>query len=463
MKRFLAATLASLLLCTTLASAVENPFSDVVTDSDLAQAVMWALEEGVTTGYADGTFQPDATCTRGQVVTFLWRAKGEPTPAITENPFTDVESSSPYYTAILWAVGKSITTGTGDGTTFSPSTNCTSGQVVTFLFRAMGEPESTYESAYADGAASAYVNAINWADETGLLDGMDFSVSAASPRSDIVTYLYRDAGSPAMEVTDPEPVVYTYTAPEYTVPSSELELSWEYFADVFSYLALSGDDSFTITCTGYTFDSLNANTNWTELRNQGFDYALAQHIDILKLYYSWTYSHTTSSNVQIILTLTYDSAIYSSLSAVEADRDVFFAKVSDLVTGFYDSGALKETDSDMVVARYLYNWVCDNTFYGDNTANPYSGYTTLTTGQGVCMGYAGLINALYRTAGIECYGVGCSSLANGEGHTINTANLDGTWYYIDATFGDTGNNYDKYFAMTRSTVDGIYALDYKWA
>lgn len=116
MKRFLVAFLATLLLCTTMASAVENPFSDITTDSDLAQAVMWALEEGVTTGYSDGTFQPDAICTRGQVVTFLWRAKGEPTPSITENPFSDVSSSSAFYTAILWAVGEGITTGYSDGT-----------------------------------------------------------------------------------------------------------------------------------------------------------------------------------------------------------------------------------------------------------------------------------------------------------------------------------------------------------
>ncbi|WP_409968610.1 S-layer homology domain-containing protein [Bengtsoniella intestinalis] len=218
MKKFLLASLATLLLCTTMASAVENPFTDVSSDSDLAAPVLWALENGITSGTTTTTFAPDDTCTRGQVVTFLWRAKGEPTPSITTNPFTDVASSSPYYTAILWAVGEGITNGLTE-TSFGPSTNCTSGQVVTFLYRAMGEPESTYESAYADGAASAYVNAINWADETGLLDGMDFAVSAASPRSDIVTFLYRDTGSPEIEITVPEPMeaigTYMGTIAEY--------------------------------------------------------------------------------------------------------------------------------------------------------------------------------------------------------------------------------------------------------
>lgn len=246
----------------------------------------------------------------------------------------------------------------------------------------------------------------------------------------------------------------------YTIPSSELSLTWEYFAEIFEYLALSGDDSFTFTCTGYTFSELSDNTDWMNLRNQGFDYALGQHIDILKLYYGWTYNYTSGTNVKITLKLTYDSNIYDSLAAVEADKDVFTSQVHDIVTSFFDSGALNDTDSDMVKARYIYQWVCDNTTYGYDTVNPYSGYTTLTSGQGVCMGYAGLINAMYRAAGIECYGVGCS--ANGGGHTMNRANLDGTWYYIDATFGDTAQNYDRYFAMDRATVDSIYELDFKW-
>lgn len=438
-------------LFTTTAVAVENPFSDIDSESTLAQAVMWAYENNITKGTEDTLFSPDKTCTRGQVVTFLWRSQGEPAPSSNENQFTDVSEDAYYYEAVLWAVDKGITSGTST-TEFSPDKTCTTAEVLTFLYRANGEPNKTGEGLY-------YVDAINWATDTGLITSVD--PSSQSPRSDIVTYLWKNAGAPEIEVTDPEPVVYTYNYPEYTVPSSELELSWEYFAEIFSYLVLSGEEKFTFTATGYTFEELAANTNWTELRNDGLDYAIASQVDIFKLYYSFSYTRSTSGDARVNLYLTYDESIYSSQAEVEADKEAFFDMASELVTGFYNSGALKETDSDMVVARYLYDWVCDNISYNLDAANPYSAYATLTTGEGVCMGYAGLINALYRTAGIECFGVGCS--VNGDGHTINYANLDGTWYYIDATFGDTANNYSKYFAMTRSTVDGIYVLDHKWA
>ncbi len=252
-----------------------------------------------------------------------------------------------------------------------------------------------------------------------------------------------------------------YTYPSVTKPSSTMTLSWEYFAEIFSYLAVSGEDSFTFTATGYTYDELKADEAYIAARTDGYDYALGQHIDILKLYYGYAWNYSSGNNTNITLYLTCDNSIYKDLDAVVDAKDDFFDEVADLINGFYASGAINASDSDTVKARYIYNWICDNTVYGYNTSNPYSGYTTLQTGEGVCMGYAGLLNAMYRTAGIECYGVGCS--ANGGGHTMNMANLDGTWVYTDATFGDTGNNYDKYFAMNRDTVNQIYSLDHKWA
>ncbi len=116
------------------AAAAENPFSDVAAGSYYEKAVLWAVENGITTGTGEGTFSPNDVCTRSQVVTFLWRAKGSPAAA-GENPFSDVEAGSFYEQAVLWAVANSVTTGTGD-TTFGPKETCTRGQVVTFLFRA---------------------------------------------------------------------------------------------------------------------------------------------------------------------------------------------------------------------------------------------------------------------------------------------------------------------------------------
>ena len=103
-------------------------------DSYYYDAVKWAAETGVTTGVGDGLFAPEWVCTRGQIVTFLWRASGSPAPAAAGSTFSDVAADAYYSTAVAWAVEKGITNGTS-GTTFSPDDTCTRGQIVTFLYR----------------------------------------------------------------------------------------------------------------------------------------------------------------------------------------------------------------------------------------------------------------------------------------------------------------------------------------
>ena len=166
-----------------------NPFTDVPADAYYHDAVLWALDKNVTTGTSKTTFSPSATCTRGQVVTFLWRAMGCPEPASTENPFTDVTESDYFYKAVLWAVEKGVTNGTTD-TTFGPNGTCTSAHVVTFLWRANGKP-----AANTDGT-NYYDEAVAWANSQKLLDGtaVPFAPDNLSPRADIVTYLYRVLG-----------------------------------------------------------------------------------------------------------------------------------------------------------------------------------------------------------------------------------------------------------------------------
>ncbi|MBR5536837.1 MAG: S-layer homology domain-containing protein [Clostridia bacterium] len=164
-----------------------HPFTDVADDAYYYDAVLWAVENGITNGTSATTFGPDVTCTRSQVVTFLWRAKGCPEPTTTVNPFTDVAEADYFYKPVLWAVENGITNGTS-ATTFSPLDTCTSSQVVTFLWRANGQPA-------AEAAGTEwYAQAVAWANGKQLLDGtaVPFAPDNLAPRADIVTYLYRD-------------------------------------------------------------------------------------------------------------------------------------------------------------------------------------------------------------------------------------------------------------------------------
>ena len=176
---------------------VENPFTDVNSGDYFYDPVLWALthEPQITDGMTETTFAPGETCTRGQVVTFLWRAMGCTEPTKTDNPFSDVSSGDYFYKAVLWAVEKGITDGTS-ATTFSPNDGCTRGQVVTFLHRANGLPTvKTSSNPFLDVTQGAYYyDAVLWAVEQGITDGTSdttFSPDATCTRGQIVTFLYR--------------------------------------------------------------------------------------------------------------------------------------------------------------------------------------------------------------------------------------------------------------------------------
>ena len=167
-----------------------GPFTDVSPDSYYADAVLWAYNSGVTDGTGLTTFGPGETCTRAQVVTFLWRAMGKPEPKSTVNPFTDVTANDYFCKPVLWAVENGITDGTTD-TTFSPQTTCSYAHILTFLWRTMGEPNKTGEGQwYADAAAWANANRLT-ADTAVAAD-----IMGRCPRADVVTFLYRALVSP---------------------------------------------------------------------------------------------------------------------------------------------------------------------------------------------------------------------------------------------------------------------------
>lgn len=172
--------------------------SDVFDTDYYADAVVWAVDNNITSGTGGNTFSPKSTCSRAQAVTFLWRAAGSPEPEDVATPFKDVPSGSYYQKAVSWALENDITSGTG-ADTFSPDAVCDRAQIVTYLYRSAGAPEVTESSSFNDvGAGAYYADAVDWAVSKGITTGTDkgsFSPSAQCTRAQIVTFLYRSSNS----------------------------------------------------------------------------------------------------------------------------------------------------------------------------------------------------------------------------------------------------------------------------
>ena len=178
--------------------SVALPFTDVAEGAYYADAVAWAIQNKVTSGVSAMTFAPNASCTRGQMVTFLWKAAGSPEPKSLTTAFTDVKSGAYYEKAVAWAVENKVTTGTS-ATTFSPDATVTRGQSVTFLWKANNSPAAEGTSAFTDVAAGVYyAPAVAWAVEKGVTSGMSattFAPNSNCTRAQIVTFLYRAASA----------------------------------------------------------------------------------------------------------------------------------------------------------------------------------------------------------------------------------------------------------------------------
>ncbi len=172
----------------------KNPFTDVGKNDYFYDAVQWSVEKNITSGTTSTTFSPSMICTRAQMVTFMWRAMGSPEPTATNCSFTDVSKNDYYYKAVLWAVENSITAG-ATATTFAPNATVTRGQIVTFLWRGKGKPKATSENPFTDVEVGAYnYEAILWAAEKGITQGTTlttFSSDTPCTRGQILTFLYR--------------------------------------------------------------------------------------------------------------------------------------------------------------------------------------------------------------------------------------------------------------------------------
>ena len=174
-----------------------NPFTDVKAADYYYDAVLWAVEKSITSGTTATTFSPNAPCTRAQIMTFLWKANGSPKPAAPAS-FTDVAADAYYADAVAWAVEKGITSGTTT-TTFSPDAPCTRAQAMTFLYKAKGSPAVTGASGFSDVAADAYyANPVAWAVKNSITSGTStttFGSNDTCTRGQIMVFLYKTYGA----------------------------------------------------------------------------------------------------------------------------------------------------------------------------------------------------------------------------------------------------------------------------
>ena len=172
-----------------------TPFKDVKKTDWFAQPVLWAVENGITSGTSATTFSPDAACTRAQIVTFLWAAAGKPEPTVSTSPFSDVKDSDWFCKPVLWAVENDITSGVSEHT-FAPNTPCSRAQVVAMLYKAKGSPAvQNSENPFSDVKESNYYyHAVLWALENGVASGASankFGASQPCTRAQIATFLYK--------------------------------------------------------------------------------------------------------------------------------------------------------------------------------------------------------------------------------------------------------------------------------
>lgn len=175
-------------------TSASTQFTDIDANEYYFEPILWAQDVGATAGVTGTTLDPNGDCPRGQVVDFLWRAMGSPEPKSTSNPFTDVSSSDSYYKAVLWAYKSGVTSGTTVDA-FSPNNTCTRGQVMTFLWRAKNKPAASGGNLFTDVKEGEYYEiAVNWAVEESITYGTSattFSPNATCTRAQILTFLYR--------------------------------------------------------------------------------------------------------------------------------------------------------------------------------------------------------------------------------------------------------------------------------
>ena len=432
-KRIVPGLLAAVLLAGAVpAYAAEDgtQFRDVSANAYYADAVEWAVTEGVTKGTSGSTFSPGSTVTRAQAVTFLWRAAGQPEPSASAPTFTDAANrNSYYYQAVRWAAEEGITNGV-TATTFQPNGTLHYDQILAFLCRAAG--------GNATGSGWSQ-KAQTWAAANGITDGLTYAAKGNCPRSDAVYFLWQQLADPEEEQQAQQPV--TPEKPEQ-VDAERPALPDEAGATL---AIITGflDKRSAIDISDFNLEASQAEALALEIADMdgknpyGVTHVNAYEQDgkiakTLAAYY-------TTSTVTVVVN---DWRVISDEAQAEADR-----VVSQIIT----SGM-----SDYDIAKALHDYLIlncdyDKRLYSGNM--PYTSYTAegaLLEGAAVCAGYSKAYEALLDAAGIPNETV--TGYAGGY-HAWNLVQIDGDWYHVDTTWDDPtnrGGDYIRYDYFLKS-------------
>ena len=426
MKQFIQRILSGLLAAALLAVpayGTENgtQFRDVSDSAYYADAVEWAVTEGVTKGTSGSTFSPGSTVTRAQAVTFLWRAAGQPEPSASAPIFTDAANQNSYYCkAVRWAAAEGITNGV-TATQFQPNGTLHYDQILAFLCRAAGG-----NATGSDWSQKAQT----WAAENGVTDGLTYAAKGNCPRSDAVYFLWQQSEGGGTELTEEEQVL-----PEEQEQQQQQETLQPEDLPESGQLALVGNralaaDIMDVLTGGYaTVDLTDYDVNLNDARKLAESLADLQGDNPYQV--ERILGTMDLSGRALRLTFEYiggASAGGASRAAMEEAEDILAQVVTDDMSDYDIAKALH----DYLVLNCAYDY--DNYLRGTIPAESYTAEGALLEGTAVCSGYARAYQLLLQGAGIPCEYV--TGYGNGGRHGWNIIQLDGAWYHVDTTWDD---------------------------
>ena len=368
-KKMVALLLALVLMAGALpvtAGAVDTGFTDVPDDAYYADAVVWAVEKEITQGTGGGAFSPEKTVTRAEMVTFLWRAAGSPAPTAASSGFSDVtDKSAFYYKAVLWAVEKGITNGVGGGR-FNLTGTLTYDQIFTFLCRFAGE------EAEGENWSSA---AVAWARSSGLTAGLTFTAQSNCPRSDVVYCLWKQLGD---EETQEQPVLSDEVGATLAITTGFLDRK---SAIDISEFGLEASQAEQLALKIADIDGANP-YGVTSLNAYEQDGQIAK---TLAVYY-------TNSTISVGTVADHDWRYISDAAQAEAQR-----VVDELITSSMSDYEVVKTLHDYLVTHCDYDYRVD---IGNMPFVSHQAEGALLKGTAVCSGYAKAYEAMLDAAGI---------------------------------------------------------------